>query len=188
MVNMWSDKIEETAAKLFKMTFAFCSTCFFLFYSGGSLYLTKNLISLGSTTRVCTRSCLPCMTKLMTDGWVHLLYNTTGNSISSQLLSGQPVCDGQEVRPVYHLQNHTCRFTLPQPDRRAAVLGQPSSLRPHLTWDLLLFTFSEPTIPLPTWSMPCAQIQFRDVLHPYIRHKNQIRISYFNTNFPLRRD
>jgi hypothetical protein len=36
----------------------------------------------------------------------------------------------QAIRPVHHLQKHTCRVTLLQPTRRA-VLGQPSSLRPH---------------------------------------------------------
>jgi hypothetical protein len=38
----------------------------------------------------------------------------------------------QAVRPVRHVQNHTCRITILQPARLAAVLGQPSSLRPHL--------------------------------------------------------
>jgi hypothetical protein len=32
------------------------------------------------------------------------------------------------VRPVHHVQNHTCRVTLLQLARRAAVSGQPSSL------------------------------------------------------------
>jgi hypothetical protein len=33
------------------------------------------------------------------------------------------------VRPVYHIQNHTCQVTLLQPARHDTVLGQPSSLR-----------------------------------------------------------
>jgi hypothetical protein len=37
----------------------------------------------------------------------------------------------QAVWPVPYVQNHICRVTLLQPDRRAVVLGQPSSLRPH---------------------------------------------------------
>jgi hypothetical protein len=37
----------------------------------------------------------------------------------------------QAERPIHHVQNHTCRVTLLQPARRAAVSGQPSSLRPH---------------------------------------------------------
>jgi hypothetical protein len=37
----------------------------------------------------------------------------------------------QAVRPVHHVQNYICRVTLLQPARQAAMLGQPSSLRPH---------------------------------------------------------
>ncbi len=37
----------------------------------------------------------------------------------------------QAERPVHHVQNHTCRPTLLQRARRAAVLGQPSNLRTH---------------------------------------------------------
>jgi hypothetical protein len=37
----------------------------------------------------------------------------------------------QRVRYVHHVQNHTCRVTLLQQARRAAVLDQPSSLRSH---------------------------------------------------------
>jgi hypothetical protein len=42
----------------------------------------------------------------------------------------------QTVRPVHHVQNHTCRVALLQLARRAVMVGQPSSLRPHwlLTW------------------------------------------------------
>ncbi len=35
------------------------------------------------------------------------------------------------VRPVYHMQNHTCQFILLQPAGWAVVVGQVSSLRPH---------------------------------------------------------
>ncbi len=62
----------------------------------------------------------------------NLLCTSTKNSsweflqlVAGQLLSGQP------ERPLHHKQNHTCRVTLLQPARRGAVLGQPSSLRPH---------------------------------------------------------
>ncbi len=37
----------------------------------------------------------------------------------------------QAIWPVHHVQNHTCWVTLLQPARRAAVLGQPSSLHHH---------------------------------------------------------
>ncbi len=37
----------------------------------------------------------------------------------------------QAVRPFHHVQNPTCRVTILQPARRAAVLGQPSSLQTH---------------------------------------------------------
>ncbi len=37
----------------------------------------------------------------------------------------------QLVRSAHGVQNHTCRVTLLQPARRAAVLGQPSSFRPR---------------------------------------------------------
>jgi hypothetical protein len=73
----------------------------------------------------------------MTDGCVHLLYyiTTAGNSISTHLGSSckatGTVRKRQAVWPVHHIQNHTCRVTFLQPARRAAVLGQPSSIRPH---------------------------------------------------------
>ncbi len=61
--------------------------------------------------------------------------SAVGNSIRSQLGSScqgiRYSTGGQAVRPVYHVQNHTCWVTLLQPARQAAVLGQPSSLRPH---------------------------------------------------------
>ncbi len=59
------------------------------------------------------------------------LITAVGNSISSQLGS---FCQGNRygtIRPAHHVQNHTCRDTLQQPARRAAVLGQASSPRPH---------------------------------------------------------
>ena len=68
----------------------------------------------------------------MTDGCVRLLYNGSWKFrqlAAGRLLSGQPVryvWKRQAVWPVHH----TCRVTLLQPARRAAVLGQPSSLRP----------------------------------------------------------
>jgi hypothetical protein len=37
----------------------------------------------------------------------------------------------QAVWPVHHIQNHACRVTFLQPVRRAVVLDQSSSLRPH---------------------------------------------------------
>ncbi len=86
------------------------------------------------STRVPGHACLAWRAH---DGWLLYIYYkiAAGNSVSSQLGSS---CQGtgtvrkrQAVRPVHHVQNHTCRVTLLQPPRRAAVLGQPSSLRPH---------------------------------------------------------
>ncbi len=62
--------------------------------------------------------------------------SAAGNSIRSQLgiapiRSTGTVLKRQAVRPVHHVQNYTCRVTLPQPARRAAVLDRPSILRPH---------------------------------------------------------
>ncbi|MFN9907488.1 MAG: hypothetical protein ACK56F_15425, partial [bacterium] len=37
----------------------------------------------------------------------------------------------QTVRPVHHVPKNICLVTLLQPARRAAVLGQPSSLQRH---------------------------------------------------------
>jgi hypothetical protein len=79
--------------------------------------------------------------QLLTDGCVHLLYNNSSwkfyQFAARQLLSRQPcstVRKRQAVRPVHHVQYHTCRVTLLLPARWAAVFGQPSSLRPHW-WD-----------------------------------------------------
>jgi hypothetical protein len=68
--------------------------------------------------------------------YVHLLYNRSWKFhqlAAGQLLSGQPVwyVKGRRKRPVHYVKNHTCRVTLLQPARRAAVIGQPSSLWPH---------------------------------------------------------
>ncbi len=72
----------------------------------------------------------------MTDGCVHLLYNNSWKFhqlAAMQLLSGQPVRygKGRWYCPSITYKNHTCRVTLLQPARRAVVLGQSSSLRPH---------------------------------------------------------
>jgi hypothetical protein len=64
----------------------------------------------------------------------YIYYVTAAGYISSQLASS---CQGNRyvtvkvggtARPS---QNHTCWVTLLQPARRATVLGQPYSLRPH---------------------------------------------------------
>ncbi len=72
------------------------------------------------------------------DGWLcTLLYNSRWKLrqlAAGKLLSGQPVRyqKGRRYCHVVHLiQNHTCRVSFLQSARRAAVLGQPSSLRPH---------------------------------------------------------
>ncbi len=71
------------------------------------------------------------------DGCVLYYITAAVNSISSQLSSS---CQGNwystekaGVRPIHHVQNHTCWVTLLQPARRAPMSGQPSSLRPHCT-------------------------------------------------------
>jgi hypothetical protein len=67
---------------------------------------------------------------------VYIYYITAaGNFISWQLSSS---CQGNRYdsekaggTAVHHIQNHTCRVTLLQQAKQAAVLCQPSSLRPH---------------------------------------------------------
>ncbi len=83
------------------------------------------------------RKCLPCVTLFITDGCVLLIYKRSWKFhqlAAGQLLSEQPVRYGKvsrSVRPVHRVQNHACLATFLQPARRAAVLDQPSSLRPH---------------------------------------------------------
>ncbi len=76
------------------------------------------------------RPCLPCFAyRQLTDGCVHLTLNSSQKFhqlAAGQLLSGQPVLFGQAG-----VTNQTCPVTLLQPARKAAVLGQPSRLRPH---------------------------------------------------------
>jgi hypothetical protein len=79
---------------------------------------------------------MPSMRDVAHDGWLcTFLYNSSSkfHQLSAwQPLSGQPVRyekTGGTVCP--SCTNHTCRGTLLQPARRAAVLYQPSSLRPH---------------------------------------------------------
>jgi hypothetical protein len=68
------------------------------------------------------------------DGWLYsYIYCilAAGNSISSQMVNryGTEKAGGTAV---HYIQNHACRDTLLQPARRAAVLGQPSSLWLHI--------------------------------------------------------
>ncbi len=76
------------------------------------------------------RPCLPCFAyRQLKDGCVHLTLNSSWKFhqlAAGQLLSGQPVLFRQAG-----VTNQTCRVTLFQPARKAAVLGQPSRLRPH---------------------------------------------------------
>ncbi len=81
-----------------------------------------------------TRPFLPCVTQLVRDGCEYLLYISSwkfppARSWAAPVSATGTVQKRQAVRPVHHVQNHTCRVTLLQPARRAAVLGQPSSLR-----------------------------------------------------------
>ncbi len=64
---------------------------------------------------------------------VRLLYNSSLEIPSARSWAAL-VRAIRTVRPVHHVQNHTCRVTLFQPARRAAVLDQPSSLRPHWSY------------------------------------------------------
>jgi hypothetical protein len=70
----------------------------------------------------------------MTDGSVHLLYNSSCMDIPSNcnwaalVRATCTVQKRQAVRSVHRVQNHTCRITLLQTAGRAAVLGEPSSL------------------------------------------------------------
>ncbi len=67
-----------------------------LFITWSSLPERRN-----ESTRVPCRHCLPCVTLLMTDGCVHLLYNSCRKFhqlAAGQLLSGQPVRYGKARR------------------------------------------------------------------------------------------
>ncbi len=70
--------------------------------------------------------------QLRTDACVYLLYNSSWKfhhfaNWAAPIRASGMIQKRQAVRPVYQ----TCWVTLLQPARRAAVLGQPSSLRPH---------------------------------------------------------
>ncbi len=77
---------------------------------------------------------MPSLRDVAHYGWLCI---AAGYSISTPLGSfcqGNRYGTGPEqvaVRPVHHVQNHTCLVTLLQPARLAAVLSQPSSLRLH---------------------------------------------------------
>ncbi len=66
----------------------------------------------------------------MTDGCEQQLEIQSARSWAAPVRATGTVQKRQALRPVHHIQSHTCRVTLLQPARRAAVLGQPSSLRP----------------------------------------------------------
>jgi hypothetical protein len=69
------------------------------------------------------------MVFLLNDGWqLKILSN---NRWAAPISATGTVRKRQVERPVHHLQNHTYRVPLLQPPRRAAMLGQLSSLRPH---------------------------------------------------------
>jgi hypothetical protein len=117
-----------------------------------------------------TGPCLPYVKKLMMDGYVHFYLPAAGNSISAQL--GTPVratgtvWKRQALRPVHHVQNHTSLVTLLQPARRAAVLGQPSSIGPQwFTPTVLPLAPHHPTktarmdtLPYPTLSLSFSHL------------------------------
>ncbi len=71
----------------------------------------------------------------MTDGCVHLLHKLleipSARSRTAPVRETGTVRKMPAVRPVHHVQNHTCRVTLLQPVSRATVLGQHSRFRPH---------------------------------------------------------
>ncbi len=77
----------------------------------------------------------------MTDGGVHVctiqhqLKILSAKSWAAPISATGTVRKRQAAWTVHHVQNHTCRVTLLQPAKRAAMLGQPSSLRPHCAED-----------------------------------------------------
>ncbi len=78
---------------------------------------------------------VPCVTYY--DGWLctftiqQQLDISLAHSWAALFRAAGTVRKRQAVRPVHHIQNHICRVTLLQLARRAAVLDQPSSIRPH---------------------------------------------------------
>jgi hypothetical protein len=76
---------------------------------------------------------LPPLRDVAHDGWLCIFTIQQQLEIPSARSWAAPVraTGTAGVRPVHHVQNHTCLVTLLQQARRAAVLGQPSSLRPH---------------------------------------------------------
>jgi hypothetical protein len=83
------------------------------------------------------------MPSLVTNVCVHLLYNSSwkfhqlADAWETPVRATGTVWKRQAVQPVHHVQNHTSWVTLLQPARRADVLSQPYSLRPH--W-ILIYT------------------------------------------------
>jgi hypothetical protein len=76
----------------------------------------------------------PCLPFLMTDSYVHYIYNITaaGDSITISSQLGSSCQYGTEkAGGTAGPSRTTCRVTLQQSARRTAVFGQPSSLRPH---------------------------------------------------------
>jgi hypothetical protein len=88
------------------------------------------------------------------DRWLFTFNILQQLEISSARSWAAPVRATFTVRPVYHIQNHTCRVTILQPDRSAAVLDQPSSLRPHRTPCLLPAAAVSPSSNLPPTCLP----------------------------------
>ncbi len=82
---------------------------------------------------------MPSLRDVSHDGMVVYIYYITAAGIPTARSWAAPVrATGmvrkrQAVWPVHHVENHTCRcrVILLKPARRAAVLGQPSSLRSH---------------------------------------------------------
>ncbi len=72
-----------------------------------------------------TKLCLPCMAELMTVLCVHLVVDQPPNG------AGGVYRQGRRHGPTITYKTTPCWVTLLQPAGRAAVLGQPSSLRRH---------------------------------------------------------
>ncbi len=104
------------------------------------------------------------------DGWLctFMYYITAaGNSVSWQLGSSCQ-CNryGKKKRQaVHHVQNPTCRITLLLLARRAAVLDQPSSLRPH--WSGLTIYVRIARKPKITWQRKSRDMLIRDTSSRY---------------------
>jgi hypothetical protein len=74
---------------------------------------------------------MPSLRDVAHDRWLCTFIMKQQQEIPSARSWAAPVRASETVQPVHHVQNESYRVTPFLPARRAAVLGQPSSLRPH---------------------------------------------------------